>query len=148
MAESVSLPELCTGSDESVVLQIRRGVKALATTPRRVLLVRERHADGTPFWTLPGGGAHYGEATGDTLRRELIEELRCRCTVRGVTGSFWYVHHSIYQTVSVYMVLRCTLLGDPSPVVGEVHDARWVRPSELPPTTLPGVVASVEEAMS
>jgi len=34
----------------------RRGAKALVATDRRVLLIRERHADGTAFWTLPGGG--------------------------------------------------------------------------------------------
>jgi len=27
------------------------------------------------FWTLPGGRAEFGEASGDTLRREMMEEL-------------------------------------------------------------------------
>lgn len=142
-AESALRP-LVTGGDGSDTFRIRRGVKALVTTPRRVLLVRERHADGTPFWTLPGGGAHHGEPTDATLRRELLEELRCRCTVQGVTDSFWYVHQSLYRTVSVYTVFRCALLGNPSPAVDEICEARWFPDSELPPTTLPGVVASVE----
>jgi len=36
--------------------QYRRGVKALIERDGAVLLVQERHDDGTPFWTLPGGG--------------------------------------------------------------------------------------------
>lgn len=126
--------------------RIRRGVKALAATPRGVLLVRERHADGTPFWTLPGGGAREGEPNAATLRRELMEELRCRCAIRGVTGSFLYVHRTLYRTVSVYTVFRCTVLGAPSPAADEILDARWFRPADMPPTTLPGVVAAVERA--
>ena len=147
MTESVLHPEPQSGGDATVGFRIRRGAKALVRTPRSVLLVRERHADGTPFWTLPGGGAQEGEPNSATLRRELIEELSCRCTIHGVAGSFWHVHQSLYRTVSVYTVFDCTLLGEPTPMDGEVHDARWFRPSDIPPTTLPGVVTSVELAM-
>lgn len=143
----VPFPELLSGGHTPDEFRVRRGVKALVTTPRRLLLVRERHADGTPFWTLPGGGAHQGEPIAATARRELMEELRSRCRVHGTVDSFWYVHHSIYQTVSVYTVRRCTLLGEPSPAVGEIHDAQWFRPSDLPPRTLPGVVASLDKAL-
>ncbi len=147
-AESAPSPEPRSDRDTTVGFRVRRGAKALVTTPRSVLLVRERHADRTPFWTLPGGGAHDGEPTLATLRRELLEELFCRCTVHGVADSFWYVHNSLSRTASVYTVFDCTLLGEPIPVVGEVQDARWFQPSDVPPTTLLGVVASIEHAVA
>ena len=147
LTESAPRPEPHSGGDTTVGFRIRRGAKALVRTPRSVLLVRERHADGTPFWTLPGGGAHKGEPDSATLRRELLEELSCRCTIHGVADSFWHVHHSLYRRVSVYAIFDCTLLGEPVPVGSEIGDARWFRPSDIPPTTLPGVVTSVEHAI-
>lgn len=143
-AGSTTTPERAPGRPTTEEFRIRRGVKALVTTPRRVLLIRERHIDGTPFWTLPGGGARQGEPDAATLRRELLEELRCRCTDWSVRDSFLYVHRSFHRTASVYTIFECTLLGEPTPVTGEVVDARWFHPSETPPTTLPGVVAAVE----
>ena len=147
VTESVLHAEPQSGGDATVGFRIRRGAKALVRTPRSVLLVRERHADGTPFWTLPGGGAQEGEPNSATLRRELIEELSCRCTIHGVAGSFWHVHHSLYRTVSVYTIFDCTLLGEPTPMGSEIQDARWFRPSDIPPTTLPGVVTSIDLAI-
>ncbi len=47
---------------ESGQYRYRTGAKALVTSAAKVLLVRERHADGQPFWTLPGGGVHSHEA--------------------------------------------------------------------------------------
>jgi len=127
-------------SPESRGFEVRRGVKALVATSERALLVRERHADGTPFWTLPGGGAHPGEPLAAALRREMAEELRCPCVVRGPVGSFWYVHRSRRRTASVYTVLSCELLGEPAPADAErIDDVRWVEPSDPPVTTLPQV---------
>jgi 8-oxo-dGTP diphosphatase len=118
---------------------VRRGVKALVASADRVLLVREQHADGTPFWTLPGGGAHPGESIGSTLQREVTEELRCPCVVGDPVASFWYVHQSLRQMASVYTVCACQLAGEPTPARDEVAEVRWVRPSELPSRTLPQV---------
>lgn len=120
--------------------RFRRGAKALVSTGDRVLLVRERHANGAPFWTLPGGGALPDESDPAVIRRELAEELRCECVVGDRVTSFWYAHSSLVDTVSVYAVRECSLLTEPSPVTGEgVLDLRWARPDRLPTTTLPQV---------
>jgi 8-oxo-dGTP diphosphatase len=140
------LPGPTAPHDDAGGFRVRRGVKALVTSSRGVLLVRERHADGTPFWTLPGGGAHAGESLETALRREIGEELRCRSLVGGAVASFWYAHRSLHRTASVYAVLDCALVGTPTPAPGEVAGADWVRPSALPATTIPGVVAVIERA--
>ncbi|WP_276273742.1 NUDIX hydrolase [Haloarcula litorea] len=120
--------------------RLRPGAKALVTTGSTVLLVKERHADGTPFWTLPGGGVHDGETLGEGLRRELDEELHCRARVGRPVTEFWYAHESLDATVSAYTVFDCDLLSPVTPDATEgILDARWVRPSAVPPTTLPQV---------
>lgn len=120
--------------------RLRPGAKALVATDRRVLLVRERHADGEPFWTLPGGGVEAGESVRAALRRELAEELDCGCVVGDRLGTFWYAHSSLPATVSAYAVRACSLLTDPRPVPAEgVGALRWARPADLPARTLPQV---------
>ena len=141
---SVSVPRR---SPESSGIEVRRGVKALVATPERALLVGERHADGTPFWTLPGGGAHPGEPLAAALRREMAEELRCPCVVREPVGSFWYVHRSRRRTASVYTVLSCRLLDEPAPAPDEINEMEWVAPDEMPARTLPGVETVIERVL-
>jgi len=118
----------------------RRGAKALVTSGRSVLLVRERHADGTPFWTLPGGGVEAYETPTEGLHRELVEELGCRGHVSDPLGAFWYVHDSLDDTVTVYTVFECALYEAPTANAGEgIVDARWVDAADLPARTLPQV---------
>lgn len=118
----------------------RSGAKALVTSGRSVLVVQERHADGSPFWTLPGGGVRDHECPAEGLRRELAEELDCRARVDDPVSAFWYAHDSLAATVSVYTVFDCSLLTGPAPNHDEgVFDARWVEPDDLPPATLPQV---------
>ena len=118
----------------------RRGAKALVTSGRRVLLVRERHADGTPFWTLPGGGVEHHECPRAGLARELDEELCCRARVADSRTSFWYAHRSCDSTVTRYTVYDCSLLETPTPNGAEgIEAARWVDPADPPTCTLPQV---------
>lgn len=118
----------------------RPGAKALVTGGDAVLVVKERHADGSPFWTLPGGGVCPHECPIEGLRRELVEELDCRSRIDDPVSTFWYAHDSLDATVSVYTVFDCSLLSEPTPNPDEgVFDARWVEPDALPPATLPQV---------
>ncbi|PSP84480.1 NUDIX hydrolase [Halobacteriales archaeon QS_6_64_34] len=129
--------------------QPRSGAKALVTSDRAVLVVQERHADGTPFWTLPGGGVHTHECPTEGLRRELAEELDCRARIDEPVSTFWYAHDSLDATVSVYGVYDCSLLTEPVPNYDEgVFDARWVEPDELPPATLPQVRYLCQDAVA
>lgn len=118
----------------------RSGAKALATSDCAVLLVRERHSDGTPFWTLPGGGVCAHETPTEGLRRELAEELDCRARIDDPVSTFWYAHDSLDASVSVYTVFDCSLLTEPEPDPAEgIFEARWAEPDALPPATLPQV---------
>jgi len=42
-------------------IRLREGAKALAVRNGHVLLIKERHTDGSVFWTLPGGGKQSGQ---------------------------------------------------------------------------------------
>ena len=133
-----------TGPADATV-RVRRGVKALVPSGDRVLLVQERHADRTPYWTFPGGGVRAGETPPEALAREAHEELACRVVVADALTSFWYPHTSLENTVSVYDVSECFLLSRPSPVGREgIVSLRWVRPTDPPARTLPHVRSVLE----
>lgn len=119
-------------------LRVRPGAKALITAGEAVLLVKERHADGSAFWTLPGGGVHAGESPVECLRRELREELDCRVVVGDRTDSVLYAHHSTDGALTRYSVHECSLASraTPRPEEGAL-ECRWARPEAFPPRTLP-----------
>jgi 8-oxo-dGTP pyrophosphatase MutT (NUDIX family) len=121
-------------------VRLRPGAKALVASSDRCLLVEERHADGTPFWTLPGGGVQSHESPVAGLRREVREELSCRCLVGDRVTRHAYVHSSLESTVTLYTVFECRLLSEatPDPTEGVVS-VRWVDPADPPPGTLPQV---------
>jgi 8-oxo-dGTP diphosphatase len=124
------------GGRRSASPQIRLGTKALIDAGSRVLLVEERHADGSTFWTLPGGGVRAAEAPVDGLRRELAEELRCRAVVGAPIDGFWYSHRS-GERVSWYQVFDCSLTSEPIAHRPEgVLAQRWVDPESPPANTL------------
>lgn len=124
----------------SSAVRLRSGAKALVTGSEGVLLIRERHADGTPFWTLPGGGVHDHETPAKGLRREMAEELHCTCRVADRVGEFWYAHDSLENVVSRYAVFDCALLSTVAPDREEgIDEHRWAPPTDLPTGTLPQV---------
>jgi 8-oxo-dGTP diphosphatase len=128
------------GEAASAAAPVRRGAKAVVSSPSRVLLVRERHSDGRPFWTLPGGGVETGESLVDGLRRELAEELRCDPVVGDALSTFWYAHLGSPRTLSRYTAFSCSIPGDVRPARSEgILDSAWFAPDELPARTLPQV---------
>lgn len=125
------------GGDGTSV-RLRYGAKARIRTDSGLLLIKERHDDGTPFWTLPGGGSRPAESHTETLVRELREELDCTVEVSSHVGTVWYAHESDSNTVSLYSVFDCRLLDVPTPNRKEgVCEHRWVETP--PPRTLPQV---------
>jgi 8-oxo-dGTP diphosphatase len=124
----------------------RRGVKAIITSGSAVLLVKERHNDGTHFWTLPGGGVRSGESHAKALRREMREELNCEIYIRDIAGTVWYVHSSETARVSKYVVMDCSITSRPSPnLVEGVYGSRWADPESLPPRSLPQIRRFLKE---
>ena len=59
---------------------------AICVRDGRLLLARGRAFDGTPEWTLPGGGMEHGEDPCDTVVREVEEETGYRIEVTGLLG--------------------------------------------------------------
>lgn len=136
---------------------VRRSVKALVVAGDRILLVKERHTNGSEFWTLPGGGVKGTESLREALTRELLEELWCVPTVGSSLGSLWYAHTTPGRGLSYWQVFRCWLHTRPLPAHDEgILDTKWVRRQNLPPRTLvqvryllsDGEVPSVERLAS
>ncbi len=121
---------------ERVPLKVRRGAKALITAGDRLLLVKETHDDGSPFWTLPGGGVEPGETDTDALHREIAEELLCQVDITEKRTAVWYAHSST-EKLSLYVIYDCTLQSRPvpNPIEG-VFDYRWLKPDEMAPSTI------------
>lgn len=123
-----------------VTQHVREGVKALIVVSGRCLLIQERHADGRPFWTLPGGGLRPDESPVAGLRREAVEELCCRLSVEDRVGRFWYAHARLDVALSRYEVYSCQPLERPTVNRDEgVFDYCWTRPSDPPQSTVPQV---------
>lgn len=115
---------------------VRRAAKALITAGDRLLLVKETHDDGSPFWTLPGGGVGPRESDTEALKREIAEELRCHVEVTEQETSLWYAHSSS-ERLSLYVVYRCTLASRPTPnPVEGILDYQFAKPTDVEPTTL------------
>lgn len=121
-------------------VRVRTAAKALVSTEEGVLLIKESHDDGTPFWTLPGGGLSEGESVLEGLTRELEEEVGTMGEIRNPVTSFVYKHRSLPNTLSRYTVYWCELESEPSPNPGEgILEQRWVEPADPPGRTLPQV---------
>lgn len=121
-------------------IRVRDGAKALVSRAGEILIVKETHADGSPFWTLPGGGIAAGETAVEGLQREIEEEIRTMATVREPVTAFVYKHRSRRDTLSRYTVYDCGLDSDPEPNPGEgILAHRWVDPMDPPGATLPQV---------
>lgn len=147
LVPSATAPAPAGARDARTEPAVRRGAKAVVTSASGVLLVKERHGDGRPFWTLPGGGVRSTESLADGLRRELREELRCESVVGDRRATFWYAHRSSNPSLSVYAVFACSLSSGPRPVRTEgILDTAWVDPDDPPATTLPQVRYLLAEA--
>lgn len=121
-------------------VHVRDGAKALVSRAGEVLLVKETHADGSPFWTLPGGGIAAGETAVEGLQRELEEEMRTRAMIHEPVTTFVYKHRSRRDTLSRYTVYDCSLDSDPEPNPREgILAHRWIDPMDPPGPTLPQV---------
>jgi len=120
----------------------RRGVKGLVTSTDAVLLLREDHANGREFWTLPGGGVRPGEPSRAALRRELHEELQCDAVIGEPVAGFAYAHVSPPRRASFYTVYDSAVTEQPTANAAEgITACRWVCPRDPPARTLPQVRA-------
>jgi len=82
------------------------------------------HLAGT--WEFPGGKIAEGETHAQALRREIREELDADVDVGPLV--FEVQHAYADRTISLHFY-RCTLLGEPRPLLGQ--QMRWVPRVEL-----------------
>lgn len=141
-----ALPDVLEGEPERRELRI--GAKALVTDGDRVLLIEERHGDGSTFWTLPGGGVEPEESFSECLTREIEEEIRCRASVGERLGRCVY-HHTSRPATTVYAVFDAILASEPEPDPTErVLDHAWLEPTELLTTTLEPVERFIKRSVA
>ncbi|MEU6093519.1 NUDIX hydrolase [Streptomyces sp. NPDC047079] len=66
--------------------KLRVAAYAVCVRDGKLLLARGWDRDGTPEWTLPGGGAEHGEDPYDTVLREVEEETGYLIEPTGLLG--------------------------------------------------------------
>ncbi len=88
------------------------------------------HLAGT--WEFPGGKCDEGESHEACLSRELDEELAVRCDIG---EEIFTVEHAYPERTVRLHFRRATLLGDPSPQLGQ--EMRWVARADLQSLDLP-----------
>jgi ADP-ribose pyrophosphatase YjhB (NUDIX family)/ribonuclease HI len=109
-------------------------VRGILVRDGQVLLVQER-SDGR--WTLPGGWADPGEAPGETVEREVLEESGY--AVRAVKLAFVHDrdrHNRPPLPASVYKLFFVCALEQEAPVEDHDHEidaVAWFDPADPPP---------------
>jgi mutator protein MutT len=84
------------------------------------------------LWEFPGGKIDPPESHVQGLRREIREELDADVDVKELV--FYTAHDYADRVVTLYFY-RCTLNGEPRPLLGQ--QIRWVPRAELPSLCFP-----------
>jgi ADP-ribose pyrophosphatase YjhB (NUDIX family) len=110
-----------------VARQVRVSAKAIVVQGGRILLVRNRDADGE-WYCLPGGGQAHGETIPHALKRECLEEVGCQVTVGRLLFVRDYIaeHHEFAEqdlgAHQVELMFECKLAPGCAPALGEGPD--------------------------
>lgn len=94
-----------------------------------VLLVKASRGLTEGRWSLPGGFLFFGESPEEAVAREVGEELRVGCRVKGLLG----VRAKVGEHTGLHWIiffLSVELLGDPDPDPDEIAEARFFPKSE------------------
>ena len=106
---------------------IRNSVKAILIEEGKLLVTRNRDADGE-FYLLPGGGQRPGETFLQALERECLEEIGARIVVEEILLIREYIsaHHEFADAEGdvhqIEFMFRCALNDGERPRIGPVPD--------------------------
>ena len=103
------------------------GTAAVIEDRGAFLVTRRRrgvHLEG--FWEFPGGKCEPGESHGESLEREMLEELGV--AVR-VGQEVLTVAHPYSDRIVELHFFACALEGEPRPLLGQ--EMRWIRREDL-----------------
>ncbi len=91
----------------------------------KLLVVRSRGSD--TYFSL-GGKPEAGETEGQTLSREVLEEIGCRLTASNFLGRFegLTASETVELNISVYLI---EVQGHPKPN-SEIDEIRWISANE------------------
>ena len=84
------------------------------------------------MWEFPGGKCGANESLGESLGRELLEELGSRSTIG---EEIFTVEHAYPERTIRLHFFAATLLDEPKPLLGQ--EMRWVSRNELRELQLP-----------
>jgi 8-oxo-dGTP diphosphatase len=108
-------------------------VAAVVERDGRFLVARRQagvHLEG--MWEFPGGKVDPGESHADALSREIREELDADVIVGELALAST---HAYPDKVVELFFYRCTLIGEPRPLVGQ--EIRWVEREALAALAFP-----------
>lgn len=115
------------------------GVKILATSDGKVLLIKNRYEE---FWYLPGGAIKRGETIIDGARREIKEE--CRLGLKDLKIFSVYSNFSEYK--SDHIILMYVDISQETPTNGfEIEKIGLFDTEHLPENTSPATKRRLAE---
>ncbi|RME84527.1 MAG: NUDIX domain-containing protein [Caldilineae bacterium] len=101
----------------------------------RLLFVR--HNYGRRHWILPGGGRQGNESPDVALVREMREETGLEVEVTRLVGAYLYLGNLKRDHIFIFECRR--LAGEVRVDGGEIAEAGWFHPDELPENVFPGI---------
>lgn len=112
---------------------VRIATKAIIRRNGRLLVQHKQSANGSDYYTLPGGGQERGETLEQALIRECHEELGVTVTV----GMLRFVreHLVINERDDVHqvdLIFICTIADDAEPIIGAIPDDEQIGAAWLP----------------
>ena len=126
-------------------------VSAAIIRDGHVLVARRARGASTGVFTLPGGVVEAGETLHDAIVREVMEETGIVIEPVALAGYREHVERDDAGRVRRHFVIlpfACRWIsGDGVPLLEELSELRWLRPSVLAElTTTPGLAAIVAAA--
>lgn len=115
----------------------------------KVLMVKAGRGLTKGYWNLPGGFIGYGEHPDDSAKREVLEELGIRITLKKVLGIYSQVFPRTggYMISFVYLGVRLSKQLKPHPE--EIEEIRWIPVKEALRITLnPFAKAALRDYLS